>query len=414
MSALWIRVNLVVACCLLAPLAVAEDWTQYRGPQGDGKSSESIVENGKLREVWKVPTELGFSSFVVAGGRAFTQVLIDGDESLLALDADTGKTQWTTKLGPNDWRGGGDAGARDNNGGDGPRSTPATDGQRVYTYDAHMVLSCFAAADGELIWKHDIIDEYEGRNIKWHNASSPVLDGDRIYVGGGGAGQSFLAFEKSTGKQLWTAGDEKVTHATPVVTTIDGKKQVIFFAESGLVSIDPSNGQELWRRKFNFSVSTAASPVVEGDLVYCSAGYGVGAGLFKINESPEVERVWLKPNKLMNHWSTPVVHDGHLYGIFEFKKYGRAPLNCVELETGEIKWSQRGFGPGNCILVGGKLVVLSDAGELVFADATPDGYHETSRTDVLDGKCWSTPAFSDGRIYIRSTVEGACLELDAS
>ena len=85
-----------------------------------------------------------------------------------------------------------------------------------------------------------------------------------------------------------------------------------------------------------------------------------------------VKNLWLKPNRLINHWSTPVVHDGHLYGIFEFKKYGKAPLQCVELATGEIKWAERGFGPGNCILVGDKLVVLSDTGEVVIAAASPD------------------------------------------
>lgn len=392
----------------------AEDWNQYRGPLGTGKSSESIASIGKLKPIWKVPTELGFSSFAVADGRAFTQVLIDGDESLLALNAATGKRLWEAKLGEADWRGGGDAGASDNKGGDGPRSTPATDGKHVFVYDAHLVLSCFDATTGQRIWKRDVIEEFAGRNIKWHNATSPLLDGDRIYVGGGGPGQSLIAFDKNNGRELWKSGDELITHATPTLSEINGRKQVIYFTQSGLVSVDTGNGNELWRRKFEFNVSTAASPIVEEDLVYCSAGYGVGAGVFRATNSPEAERVWLKPNKLMNHWSTPVVHEGNLYGIFEFKKYGKAPLNCVELDTGDVLWSKRGFGPGNCILVGDKLVVLSDAGEVVIVRASPDGYEELSRTEVLDGKCWSTPAFSGGKIFVRSTVEGACIDLNAS
>ena len=235
-----------------------------------------------------------------------------------------------------------------------------------------------------------------------------------VYVAGGGADQTFLAFNKNTGDVIWKTGDETMTHATPHITHIDGKKQIIFFMQSGLVSLDPTDGKELWRRKFKFSVSTAASPITEDDQVYCSAGYGVGAGLFKVTGEPEAEKVWLKPNKLMNHWSTPLVKDGYIYGIFEFKKYGKAPLQCVEMATGEIKWSERGFGPGNCILVGDKLVVLSDAGELVIVAAKPDSYDELSRTKVLEGKCWSTPAFSDGRVYLRSTSEGACVALNAS
>lgn len=251
---------------------------------------------------------------------------------LLALDANTGSTLWSKPLGSSDWRGGGDAGATDNKGGDGPRSTPSTDGNKVFVYDAHMVLWCFDASSGEEVWKRDVLNEFAGRNIKWHNATSPLLDGDRIYVGGGGADQSFLAFDKNTGKELWKSGDEEITHATPTLTEIDGKKQVIYFVQSGLVSVDPANGRELWRQKYDFAVSTAASPLVEGNLVYCSAGYGVGAGLYEVNGNATTKRVWRKNGKLMNHWSTPIIHDGHLYGIFEFKKYGRAPLNCVELK----------------------------------------------------------------------------------
>jgi outer membrane protein assembly factor BamB len=97
--------------------------------------------------------------------------------------------------------------------------------------------------------------------------------------------------------------------------------------------------------------------------------------------------------------------------LFEFKKYGTAPLQCVELATGEIKWSERGFGPGNCILVGDKLVVLSDAGDVVLVDANPDGYNENGRINAVSGKCWSTPAYSDNRIYVRSTEEAACLDV---
>ena len=405
--------SLVVFVLCLTPSLLAEEWTQYRGPHGDGKSTEVIGEKPSFETAWKVPTPLGFSSFTVSADRVFTQVQVNDQETIWALDAATGDKLWARRLGSSDWRGGGDAGATGNKGGDGPRSTPAADGDRVFVYDAHMVLSCFDAANGDLIWKQDILDEFAGRNIKWHNASSPVLDGNRIYVGGGGAGQSFLAFDKHTGKELWKSGDEEITHATPAVTEIDGKKQIIYFVQSGLVSIDPASGQELWRQNYDFAVSTAASAVTEGNLVYCSAGYGVGAGLFKITDNKDSERVWRKPAKLMNHWSTPIVHDGHLYGIFEFKKYGKAPLNCVELKTGKIKWSERGFGPGNCILVGDKLLVLSDFGELVVAKATPDGYDELSRMDVLEGKCWSTPAYSNGRVYIRSTEEGACLRLSS-
>lgn len=407
----------VVSVSVASATCQAEDWSQYRGPLGDGKSSEQIAsvgsQIGDLTVAWKAKTPLGFSSFAVGGDRAFTVVAVDGTETVLALNASTGEELWRAAMGSSDYgHDGGNNGADGNRGGDGPRSTPAISDGNVYVYDSHMVLHCLDAATGKPVWQHDIINGFAGRSIKWLNASSPVVDGDAVYIGGGGAGQSFLAFNKRDGQLIWKSGDETITHATPTLATIGGKKQLVFFVQSGLVGVEASTGEELWRTEFSFSVSTAASPVVSDNQVYCSAGYGVGAGLFEVQSNSKVDEVWFKANELMNHWSTPIVHDGHLYGIFEFKKYGRAPLQCVELATGEIKWKEYGFGPGNCILVGDKLVVLSDTGEVAIVAATPQGYQELGRSDVLDGKCWSTPAYSNGRIYVRSTEEAACIVID--
>ena len=98
--------------------------------------------------------------------------------------------------------------------------------------------------------------------------------------------------------------------------------------------------------------------------------------------------------------------------MFSFKKYGRGPMQCVDPLSGEIKWSHRDFGPGNCSLVNDKLVALSDAGELVIVQASPDKYSELSRNKVLSGKCWSTPSIHEGKIYLRSTTEAACVSFE--
>jgi outer membrane protein assembly factor BamB len=114
---------------------------------------------------------------------------------------------------------------------------------------------------------------------------------------------------------------------------------------------------------------------------------------------------------MMNHWSTPLHYQGNLYGIFGFKEYGKAPLQCIDLQTGTIKWSKEGFGPGNLIRVGSTLVVLSDKGEIVTLDANPAKYTELERRKVLDGKCWSTPTLSNQYLLVRSTKEAAALML---
>src|SRR5262245_29308050 len=97
--------------------------------------------------------------------------------------------------------------------------------------------------------------------------------------------------------------------------------------------------------------------------------------------------------------------------MFSFKEYGKGPLKCVEHATGGARWRKDVFCPGNGILVGGTLVALSDAGEVVLGEPDPKAYRELARADVLDGKCWSSPAHSDGALYVRSTREGARLDL---
>jgi outer membrane protein assembly factor BamB len=154
--------------------------------------------------------------------------------------------------------------------------------------------------------------------------------------------------------------------------------------------------------------------VVAGDIVYCSAGYGVGSTAIQISKAGNkysANELWMVPgNSIANHWSTPVHKDGYLYGMFQFKEYGDGPIRCVDLKTGKVKWSQAGFGPGNVILVGNELVALSDAGALVLIDANPGRYQEKGRFQAVTGKCWSTPAFSEGRVYVRSTKEAAAYD----
>ena len=400
----------------------ADDWPQYNGPLSNRVSAESLVvplgEAPAWIEQWKIDTSTGFSSFVVADGMAFTLVKRKIDEEdrevCLAISTDTGEDLWSQPLAPAKYDGGGDSGAPDNRGGDGPRSTPSFSDGKVYVLDAQLGLHCFDAGSGRPIWYNDVADKYAGRLVYWQNAASPLVKDNAIYLAGGGKGQSLLAFDKETGELLWKGQSDEMTHVTPIAATIHGAHQIIYFTQSGLVAVAPNNGKLIWRQDFPHATSTAASPVVYKDIVYCSAGYGVGAGAYRIKKDDngfESEELWRTPNELMNHWSTPVCKHGFLYGLFGFKKYGKAPLQCVDIATGKVQWSTKGFGAGNCILVGKLIVALSDRGEVVLVEARPDQYVEIYRADVLDGKCWSSPSFSDGRVYVRSTLQGACLNL---
>jgi outer membrane protein assembly factor BamB len=406
---------------VLSASATAADWPQYRGPNGDGSTPDRVATNwgAAPKVLWKTPAGVGFSSFAVAGNRCFTVEGLDGKEVLIARDVATGKKLWSAEIGASDYgHQGGNDGVGSNKGGDGPRSTPTIAGNVIVTTNADLVVHGHDAQTGRSLWKRDLVAGHDAKNIMWKNAASPLLEGGLIYVAGGGAGQAFLALNPQTGAVVAKAGEDTITHATPVAATIHGQRQIIFFMKSGLVSVEPKTLKTLWQASFPFNVSTAASPVVAGDLVYCSAGYGVGAAAFKVSKAGaewKAEQVMRVPGdqKIANHWSTPVLHEGHLYGMFQFKKYGSGPVKAVALPDGDIKWEKDGFGPGHVVLTGGNVLALSDAGELVLFAAQPGAYKELARAKVLEGKCWTTPVVSNGLVFVRSTKEAAVLDLRA-
>lgn len=424
MKKVIVQILLAGAVCL--PLSGA-DWPQYRGPNHDGTSPEKFPTQwpaGGLRQIWKTPLHNGFSSFTVGDGKAYTLVTRESDdgnqETCLALDAATGKELWAAPMGvgSSKYDGGGDSGAPGNDKGDGPRTTPSYDEGKVYVCSSRLTLKCFNAADGKLIWTCDLMKEHGGRNIMWESAASPLVDGNLVFVAGGGPGESLLAFDKKDGHVVWKAEDEKMTQATPIATTILGERQVIFFTSKGLVSVAPKTGAVLWRYALPVTGAAGCSPVVSGDIVYASLSYGVGSGAVKIAKPDgtwTATEIWrVHSNDESSHWSTPVVLNGCLYGIFGQAKFATAPLECVDLNTGEVKWRKAGFGPGGVNLVDGKLLVLSNVGNLVLAKATPDAYTELARSHVLNGKCWNSVAISNGHIYARSTKEGVDLDFSSN
>ncbi|NCF88810.1 MAG: PQQ-binding-like beta-propeller repeat protein [Verrucomicrobiaceae bacterium] len=404
-----------VATITLLTTSAFAIWPQYRGPKSDGSTSEKLPKVISLAEPsWRIPLNTGFSSFVADDKAAYTVVRreIEGTEHemLLSIHAETGKELWASKLGLSRYDGGGNSGADGNKGGDGPRSTPAIANGKVFVIDAGLSVYAFNAADGEELWNHNVLREFKGRQIKWKNAASPLLEGDLLYMAGGGEGQSFLAFHQATGELAWGSGDALMTHATPIATTMLGKRQILFFNQNGVTSVDPSKGEQLWHHDFPYRTSSAAAPVVYEDIVYCSAGYGVGSTAFQVKLDGTTEELWRESgNKMANHWSSPVCYEGHLFGLYGFKKYGEAPLACYDIRTGELKWEESGFGPGHLTLVDDRLLVLGDTGQLVVVAADPSGYQEIAKQDVLDGKCWTTPIYSGGKIFARSAKEGICV-----
>lgn len=390
----------------------ASDWPLYRGPDSNGISRETIRTNwaeNAPRRLWKVPLEPALSSFSVSDGRAFTQVRrrVNGQdqEVCAALDAETGQELWAVPLGSADYPNGG-VGADD-----GPRSTPSVQGTRVYVLTSYLRLACLDAANGKVVWNKDLVAEYQAVVVPWQNAASPLIVDGLILVNGNAANRRLLAIRTEDGSLAWRQHDAAMTQSTPVFATIAGVRQVIFFTQSGLVSVTPESGDLLWRYSLPFSTSTAMTPVVSGDLVYASAAYGVGAGTVRIQKTGATlaaTEVWRTRGANMNHWATPVPVDNHLYGI-----YGQSAtsLRCVDLATGAEKWRQGGAGYGSVLLISGTILMLTEDGNLVLVQPDSSAYREIVRFKAVSGKCWNIPALSNGRIYVRSTTEAAAYDV---
>ena len=407
-----IRLAGIAGLLISTGIVRAADWPQFRGPNHDGTTPQKINTHwpaGGPQVLWQIPLGASFGTYAVAGDHAFIYTMKgEEDECCFSLDPATGQTRWSQRI---------DQTIHDREGGDGPRSTPTFIDGKVYVLSTYLKLVCLDAADGKVLWSHDLMKEFKGAKLGWGNAASPIVDGNLVFVCAGGKGQSLLAFDRNSGEVAWKTQDDKPTHASPVPATLLGVRQIIFFTQTGLVAVQPETGQVLWRQKFPYNVSTAASPVVCGeDIVYCTAGYGSGSGAFKITRSGDSfssTEMWHKHgNKIVNQWSTPVYKDGYLYGLYGFKEFNTEPLKCIDVQTGQEKWARAGFGQGQVIMVDGNLLVQGDQGPLVLVRATPDGYHEIARCQPLNGsKCWTEPAVANGHLFVRSQLGGACLDV---
>jgi len=401
----------------------SSDWAQYRGPNHDGSSSEILRTNWNVQPpkvVWKKAIEPGWSSVTISGGRVFTQVnrpiLGSEREVCVALNADTGAELWAANLDLADYP---DAGTGTN---DGPRSTPSVDGDRVYILTSYLRLYCLRADTGAVVWMRNFLTEFPGTSvIAWQNAASPLVVGDLIFLNSNVANERLMAVRKSDGKTVWKGQNDTMTHATPAYATIAGTPQVLFLTSRGLVGMTPESGSVLWRYSFSPSgTSTAATPIAANDYVYASCAYSLGAWTARVSRNGDLFSVgqtdYKRNNAYQNHWATPVHHDGHLYGIVE---NGLRSFTCFSLKGRTNRWITQSVGGANpgyasLIKVGGKLLVLTERGRLVLVEPNPEAYTEIANYQALRGHAWNHPAFSNGRIYARTSAEIVALDVAAA
>lgn len=406
MKVLYARSTLtpLLVSIILPSSILATDWTQFRGPARTGVSAET----GLLDE-WpeEGPTEIfrreigeGYSAPTVEGDRLYTMHAgeVDGEARDLAVAMDLeGNVLWST---PIDQK-------IETEFGNGPRSTPTVVGDAVVVMGSHGKVAALAKATGEVRWTVDLVEAFESRVPGWGFAASPLVHEGRVVVEAGGAeGRSIVALDLETGETLWTAGDGGGPgYNSPLLVEWGGEERVVFVVQGAIQAYDLEGGlvwSTEWPRGETHSMPIFLAP----DRIYASGAGHVGAQLLRISEDAEspVEQVWAE-RLMRNHFSTGVLVDGAIYA------FDNATLKCIDAETGETHWVKRGLGKGSVMAADGKLLVLSDRGELVLADATTEGFVEKGRVAALEGKSWTAPVLADGRVYLRNHSEMVAYDL---
>ena len=377
----------VLTGCVLTPSALAQDnspsWTQWRGPDRNGISTETAWKpDSGGKTLWTKDVGMGYSTVSIADGRLFTQGhdKEEKQDTIYCLDPLTGEEKWSHTF---------DAKTMAMAHEGGTLSTPSIDGDRLYALNREGNVFCFDAATGKQQWHMNVVEEYGAKIPTWGFSMSPLILDDMIVLNVG----FVMAIDRDSALK-WKSEDYGHAYSTPVEFTFDGERYFTVFNGNGLAILERGTGKEValsaWKTKYDVN---AATPVVIGDKIFISSGYNRGCSLLRF-DGEKLETLWENKN-MRNHMSGCVAIDDHLYGFDE------TLLKCLDLD-GEVQWSQRGLGKGALVAADGKLIVISQRGDLVVAEANPKEFVELSRHRILrNGVKWSTPVLCGGLVYVR-------------
>lgn len=400
----------------------AQEWSCFRGPNFNGISAEKIQwpKNGP-KEFWKTNVGVGHSAISVANGLAYTMGNVNDTDLVVCLDAKTGSEIWkyayaceATYFAAKPY--------------DGPGATPTVDRGVVYTFSRSGHALALDAKTGALIWKRNLEEEENCVRPQWGFSGSAFIDGEGVILNATTGG---ICLDRTTGKTIWktvgventgdvaqvqmikTGGDEG-GYATPVPIMVDGKKYLVIFGTQTLSVVNPVDGSVFWSTERKQPIGlNAADPVVEGTSIFVSAGRRCGGARYDITKG--TVPLWDNGN-MNNHWQTCVFLDGFLYGCEgnNAAGAGRSPnsLRCLDWETGKIVWENTDLDFFGLIIADGKLVMLTDGGELILAEASSSGYKEFGRAKVIGEHGFTAPVLANGKVYVRNNLgDVVCVDM---
>lgn len=406
----------LLVLALTTVTAADADWPMFRGADRTGVSKEkgllkSWPEAGP-KLAWKAEgIGVGFSSVSVVGDKVFTMGDAGKGCYLFGIDRKKGGKVWELKVG----QPGGNF--------EGPRCTPASDGELVFAIGQHGDLVCANAKDGKEVWRKNLPKDFDASPGGWNFCESPLVDGDNVIVTPGGSQATMLALAKKTGNVVWKGTFERgdtAGYASVVIANFGNTKQYVTLMANGLVSFDAKSGKMLWRYgtggdRFGGNTANIPTPIIRGDYVFAAAGYGRGAALLKITKKGDefaVEEIYWKRELNNKHGGVILVGDK----LFGDRDDGGNPW-CADFMTGKVLWTRKGgegHGSASITSADGKLYIRYSDGWVVLADATGNQYKEISAFKVTNrGNTWAHPVVAGGKLYIRERETLYCYDVTA-
>jgi outer membrane protein assembly factor BamB len=379
------------------------DWPGLWGPSRNGVAIGKLAASGTVNVLWRRTVSGGYSEIVVSGGRAFTMELENGVDYIVALDAATGREQWSVRVGQT-YRGHGGSD-------DGPISTPAVEGNDLFALGPHGQLIAVDVATGRERWRQDLPAAFDATPPTWGFAASPLIEGRLVIVPTGGPNsKGLLAFDRTSGRLVWNAAVAKATsYASAVTATLGGVRQIVAAASDRVFAVAPADGTVLWTAPGpggTIEVSNSVLPLPGDRLLLSNWEESMVIGVSRRDNAFSTREIWRTPRLHRSNGPT-IYRDGYLYG------FAGAILLCMDAQSAEVRWRER-TGAGTLIAVGEDLVLLSqDSGELQIATVTPEKFTARYRARILapDTRAVTGPSFSGGRLYVRNLKEIAALAM---
>jgi len=399
-----IAVSMVLLIC---STVVAVDWPQFRGPTRDGHSPETGLmkkwPEGGPKELWSFESlGKGYASVAVVDGTVYTTGVVDSDGILFAFDL-KGDLKWKVKYGPG-WK----------SANPGTRTTPTIDGDRLYLMSGLGRIACHNAKTGEHIWHRDTLEEFSGKNIRWGIAESVLIENEKVICTPGGQDATVVALDKMTGKTIWTTKglSELSAYCSPIAIDRGPNRIILTMVQQSIVGIDMKTGEVLWKHpnKVSYDIS-AVTPAYKNGMMYVTNGYRHGGHMFELSpDGTSSTKKWSEKSLDVHHGGVMLI-DGNIHGAST-----RGNWTCIELATGEVKFTDKLVGKGSVIYVDGMLYGYGERGGGVgLIKINPTGYEMVSSFKITKGtnEHWGHPVISDGRLYMRHGNALMCYDIKA-